>query len=167
MKKIITIVLLLITTITTAQHKVTLLFDHGMTTVDGFVKDGVQINLPPKYDFYMLGEKNIMGIERFDSITQYKLVEKEFTDMYQARLSGDTEVVVEIQNSPMFGGCTVIYTYYESGMSTNSITNMWTSMADGDHTIVITTYDGIYYKAFIRIKDGCLIEQKELPIYHD
>jgi hypothetical protein len=52
-------------------------------------------------------------------------------------------------------------------MSTNGITNMWTSMGNGDHHIIITTYEGIYYKAFIRIKDGCLVEQRELPIYHE
>jgi hypothetical protein len=40
-------------------------------------------------------------------------------------------------------------------------------MGNGDHTIVITTYEGVYYKEFIRIKDGCLVEQKELPIYHE
>ena len=115
----------------------------------------------------MYGERNIMGIEQFNSIEQYKLVEKEFRDMYQARLSGDTEVSIEIQDHPMFGYCNVIYFFYESGMSTNSITNMWISMGNGDHTIVITTYEGVYYKAFIRIKDGCLVEQKELPIYHE
>jgi hypothetical protein len=177
MKKIITIFLLIVSTITFAQKQVTLVFDHGMTVVDGFVNDGVQISIPTQnYDFYMLGEKNIMGIERFDSFEQYKLVEKEFTDMYQSRLYGDTEVVVEIQNSPMFGGCTVIYSYYESAMYTNSIGNMWCSMADGDYTIVITTNDGMCYstthqyflqKRFIRLKDGCLVEQRELPLYKD
>ena len=67
----------------------------------------------------------------------------------------------------MFGYCNVIYFYYESGMSTNGITNMWTAMDNGDHTIIITTDEGIYYKEFIRIKDGCLVEQKDLPIYHE
>ena len=87
--------------------------------------------------------------------------------MYQARLYGDTEVSIEIQDHPMFEYCTVIYFFYESGMSTNGITNMWTSMGNGDHHIIITTYQGIYYKTFIRIKDGCLVEQRELPIYHE
>jgi hypothetical protein len=168
MKKIITIFLLIVSAITSAQKPVTLVFDKGMTVVNGFVNDGVQITLPSKkYDFYMLGEKNILGIENFDNIEQFKGVEKQFRDMYQAKLSGDTEIVVEIQDSPMFGYCTVIYSYYEYGFHTNGITNMWISIGDGDYTIVITTYDGIYYKRFIRIKDGCLIEQRELPIYKE
>ena len=167
MKRILTTLLLMVSAVCTAQRPVTLVFDNGMTVVNGFVNDGVQIILPSKYNFFMYGERNIMGIEQFNSIEQYKLVEKEFRDMYQARLSGDTEVSIEIQDHPMFGYCNVIYFFYESGMSTNSITNMWISMGNGDHTIVITTYEGVYYKAFIRIKDGCLVEQKELPIYHE
>jgi hypothetical protein len=73
---------------------------------------------------------------------------------------------MEIHDSRMFGGCNVIYFYYESAMSTNGIMGMWTSIGDGDHTIIITTDEEIYYKCFIRIKDGLLIEQKDLPIYH-
>lgn len=167
MKRILTTLLLIVSIVCTAQTPVTLVFDNGMTVVNGFVDDGVQIILPPKYNFFMYGERNIMGIEQFDSIEQYRLVEKEFRDMYQAKLYGDTEVSIEIQDHPMFEYCTVIYFFYESGMSTNGITNMWTSMGNGDHHIIITTYEGIYYKAFIRIKDGCLVEQRELPIYHE
>ena len=166
MKRIITILLLIISMVTTAQRNVTIVFNHGMSTVEGFTNDGVQIVLPNKYHFYIYGERNIMGIERFDSIAQYKLVEKKFYDMYQAKLTGDTEVSIEIEDHPMFGYCNVMYFFYESGMSTNSITGMWSSIDDGDHTIVVTTYEGIYYKAFVRIKDGCLVEQRELPIYH-
>jgi hypothetical protein len=166
MKRIITILLLIISMVTTAQRNVTIVFDHGMSTVNGFVNDGVQVVLPNKYKFYIYGERNIMGIERFDSIAQYKLVEKQFHDMYQDKLTGDTEVGIQIEDHPMFGYCDVMYFFYEYAMSTNSITGMWTSIDDGDHTIVITTYEGIYYKAFVRIKDGCLVEQRELPIYH-
>ena len=167
MKRIITILLLTISMVTTAQKPVTLVFDNGMTTVDGFVDGGVQIVLPKKYDFFIYGERNIMGIEKFDSIAQYKLVEKEFHDMYQAKLYGDTEVSIEIEDHPMFGYCNVVYFFYESGMSTNSIIGMWSAIGDGDHHIIITTDEGIYYKAFIRIKGGCLVEQRELPIYHE
>ena len=168
MKKIVTIkLLILISIISNAQTKVTLLFDNGMTTVNGFVEGGVQITLPDKYYFYMYGEKNIIGIETFDSIAQYKLIEKQFRDKYQAKLYGDTEVSMEIHDSPMFGGCNVIYFYYESAMSTNGIMGMWTSIVDGDHTIIITRDEEIYYKCFIRIKDGRLIEQRDLPIYKE
>ena len=169
MKRIVTILLILLSVVCTAQIPVTLVFDHGMTVVNGFVNDddGVKIILPSNYNFYMYGERNIMGVEQFDNLEQFRLVEKKFHDMYQAKLYGDTEVSVEIQDHPMFGYCNVIYFYYESGMSTNGITFMWCAMDDGDHHIIITTDEGIYYKCFIRIKDGCLVEQKELPIYHE
>jgi hypothetical protein len=167
MKKIITILLLTISIVTTAQKNVTIVFDHGMSTIDGFVDDGVYVVLPNRYDFYIFGGRNILGIERFDSISQYKLVEKELYDKYQKKLYGDTEVSVEINDSPMFGHCEVIYFYYESAMYTNCITNSWSSIRDGDHTIIIITHEGVYFKKCIRLKDGCLVEQRDLPIYNE
>ena len=139
-----------------------------MTVKNGFVKGGVQINLPPKYDFYIFGERNIVGIENFDSIAQYKLVEKEFIQIYQDKLCdfmnkkgescGDTEVVYEIHNSPMFGYCQVVYFYYENAMYTNGINNMWTVINDGEHTILIVTHDdGIVFQRKIRLKNGILV----------
>ena len=165
MKKTILILSLMFSVLLSAQKNVTLVFNQGMYTVDGFVEDGVQITLPNRYDFYIYGERNILGIVRFDSIAQYKLVEKELYDKYQSKLYGDTEVSIEISDSPMFKNCDVIYFYYESASYTNSITNGWSSIRDGDYTIIITTNEGIYYKRWIRIKDRCLAEQRELPIY--
>ena len=72
MKRILTTLLLIVSIVCTAQTPVTLVFDNGMTVVNGFVDDGVQIILPPKYNFFMYGERNIMGIEQFDSIEQYR-----------------------------------------------------------------------------------------------
>jgi hypothetical protein len=166
-KKIILTVLILISTITFAQRKVTLLFNKGMAVKNVFVKGGVQINLPNEYDFYMFGERNIVGIERFDSIAQYKAVEKEFIEMYQDKLCdfmnkkgescGDTEVAYEIHDSPMFHYCEVVYFYYESSMYTNQITNMWMSIGDGRYTIFIVTHDGIVFQKKIRLKNGILV----------
>ena len=163
------LLILLITTLSFSQTKVTLLFDKGMTVKDGFVDGGVQINLPDEYDFYMLGERNIVGIEMFDSIAQYKLVEKEFILMYQDKLCdfmnkkgescGDTEVAYEIHNSPMFGYCEVVYFYYESKLYTNRINNMWMSIGDGEHTIFVVTHnDGIVFQQKIKLKDGILVK---------
>jgi hypothetical protein len=100
------LVLLFISTLSFSQNKVTLLFYKGITVKNGFVDGGVQIDLPNEYEFYMFGERNIVGIERFDSIAQYK--EKEFAEMYQDKLCdfmntkgescGDTEVAYEIHN---------------------------------------------------------------------
>ena len=161
------LVLLFISTLSFSQNKVTLLFNKGMTVKNGFVKGGVQINLPNEYDFYMFGERNIIGIERFDSIAQYKAVEKEFIEMYQGKLCdfmnkkgescGDTEVAYEIHNSPMFSYCEVVYFYYESAMYTNGIRNMWMSIGDGEHIIFIVTHDGIIFQRKIRLKNGILI----------
>jgi len=159
---------LLVSFISMAQHKVTLLFNNGMEVKDGFVKGGVQIDLPDEYEFYIFGERNIVGIERFDSIAQFNAVEKEFLIMYQDKLCdymnkkgescGDTEVAYEVHNSPMFKYCQVLYFYYENSMHTNGIRNMWTSMSDGDHTIFIVTYDGIVFTRKIRIRNGKLEE---------
>jgi hypothetical protein len=161
------LLLLLISTLSFSQNKVTLIFNKGMSVKEGFVKGGIQINLPNQYEFYMFGERNIIGIERFDSIAQYKLVEKEFIVMYQDKLCdymnkkdescGDTEVAYEIHNSPMFGYCEVVYFYYESKMYTNGIRNMWMSIGDGEHTIFIVTHDGIIFQRKIRLKNGILI----------
>jgi hypothetical protein len=163
------LVALLVSFISMAQHRVTLLFDNGMTVKDGFQEGGVQLDLPTgEYEFYIFGERNIVGIERFDSIAQFRGVEKEFLVMYQDKLCdymgkkgescGDTEVAYEVHDSPMFGYCQVLYFYYENAMYTNRIGNMWTSMNDGDHTIFVVTYDGIYFTRKIRIKNGKLVE---------
>jgi len=160
------LLILLITTLSFSQNKVTLLFDKGMTVKNGFVDGGVQIDLPNEYEFYMFGERNIVGIERFDSIAQYKGVEKEFIEMYQDKLCdfmnakgesfGDTEVAYEIHNSLMFHYCEVVYFYYESALYTNRINNMWMSIGDGEHTIFVVTHDGIVFQEKIILKDGAL-----------
>lgn len=168
MKNILTIILILISSVCISQTKVTLLFNKGMTTKDGFVKGGIQLNLPEKYEFYMYGEKKILGIERFDSISQYKEVEKELVEIYQEKLCvfmdkngescGDTEISYEINNSPMFNFCNIIYFYYNSYMRTNHIRNMWSSISDGEHIIFIVTQDdGIIFQKKIRLKNGILI----------
>jgi hypothetical protein len=168
MKKTLLFLLLLISTITFSQNKVTLIFNKGMSVKNGFLKVGIHINLPDEYEFYMFGERNIIGIERFDSIAQYKGVEKEFIEMYQDKLCdfmnkkgescGDTEVAYEIHNSPMFGYCEVVYFYYESAMYTNRIGNMWMSIGDGRYTIFIVTHDGIVFQKKIRLKNGILVK---------
>jgi hypothetical protein len=169
MKKLIISLLLLVSHIAFSQKKCTLIFDNGMSVKDGFVDGGVQLTLPAEdYEFYIYGDRNIVGIERFDSIAQYRGVEKEFLVMYQDKLCdfmnrkgescGDTEVAYEINNSPMFGYCNVIYFYYESAMFTNSIRNMWIPIGDGNHTIFILTHDGIYYQRRIILKNGKLVE---------
>lgn len=67
------LVALLVSFISMAQHRVTLLFDNGMTVKDGFQEGGVQLDLPTgEYEFYIFGERNIVGIERFDSIAQFR-----------------------------------------------------------------------------------------------
>lgn len=163
------LVALLVSFITMAQRQVTLLFDNGMTVKNGFLEGGVQLDLPQgEYEFYLFGERNIVGIERFDSIAQFRKVEKELLVMYQDTLCeymgkkgescGDTEVIYEVDNSPMFGYCRVLYFYYENAMYTNRIGTMWTSMNDGDHTIFIVTSKGIHFTRKIRIRNGKLVE---------
>ncbi len=163
------LVALLLSFISMAQYRVTLLFDNGMTVKDGFLEGGVQIDLPQgEYEFYLFGERNIVGIERFDSIAQFRRVEKEFLVMYQDKLCdymnkkgescGDTEVIYEVDNSLMFDYCLVLYFYYENAMCTNRLGNMWTSMNDGDHTIFIVTHKGIHFTRKIRIRNGKLVE---------
>ena len=45
MKQIITVLLIMSSLFTFSQRKVTIVFDSGMSTVDGFVEDGFQITL--------------------------------------------------------------------------------------------------------------------------
>jgi len=143
--------------------------NHGFFTKPGFLKGGIHVNLPNKYMFYIIGERVILGIENFDNISQFRGVEEELSKIYQDKLCdhmskkgedcGDTEVSYEIHNSPMFGYCRVIYFYYESGMSTNSISGMWSSIDDGEHTIVIIADDKVYYTRKIKIVNGNLVKE--------
>jgi hypothetical protein len=169
-RKIVLLTILLMSVSSHSQNKCTLnVKNHGFFTKPGFLKDGIRINLPNEYMFYMIGERVILGIENFDSIAQFRGVEDGFSRIYQDKLCdhmtkkgedcGDTEVSYEIHNSPMFGYCRIVYFYYESGLSTNSISSMWSSIGDGEHTIVIISDDKVYYTRKIRIVKGNLVNR--------
>ena len=151
-----------------AQSKHTLfVYKNVMKVKDGFLKGGLHFILKDNYHFYMYGEKNILGIEEFDSIPQYRKVEKELYDKYSVKACekinaegyscADTEISVEISNSPMFDRCTVIFFYYESGFSTNGVAGVTTSIDDGEHKIMILTPEGIYYYRKILVRKGMLV----------
>jgi len=169
MKKLLLIVIILVSFLGSAQRKCTIdVKKYGMSSKPGYLKEGIHLNLPDDYYFYLIGEKITIGIERFDSIAQFRGVEEDFTKMYQDRLCeymskkhedcGDTEIVYEIQNSPMFEYCNVTYYYYDSYMSTNSISNSWSSIGDGDYEIIIMSDDKIYYKRKIKVRKGNLVK---------
>ena len=169
-RKIVLLAISLLSVCIHSQNRCTLnVKNHGFFTKPGFLKEGIHINLPNEYMFYMIGGRVILGIENFDSIAQFRGVEDKFRMMYQDRLCdhmskkgedcGDTEVSYEIHNSPMFEYCRIVYFYYESGMSTNNISSMWSSICDGEHTIVIIADDKVYYTRKIRIVKGNLVKR--------
>ena len=114
------LILLLFSCILQAQSKHTLfVYKNVLKIKDGFLKGGLHFILKNDYRFYLYGERNILGIEEFDSISQYRKVEKELYDKYSIKACekinaegyscGDTEISVEIDNRPMFNSCTVIF----------------------------------------------------------
>lgn len=169
MKKILLIAVFLVSFLSSAQKKCTIdVKKYGMSTKPGFLKEGLHLNLPNDYYFYLVGERITIGIEMFDSIAQFRGVEEKFTLMYQDRLCdymgkkgescGDTEVSYEISSSPMFNYCRITYFYYDSYMSTNYILNSWSSIGDGDYEIIIISDDKIYYKRKIKVRKGNLVK---------
>jgi hypothetical protein len=169
MKTITLFLLILTTSVSNAQTKCTITFTQGGITVkQGFVKGGIQVTLPEDYTFYVYGEKQISNIEEFSSLDEFKSVEREILQKNKKILfqkicgyefgCGDTEISYEVRDSKMFGYCRVIYFTYESMMSTNSILGGWFSLADGEHTILIDTADGITFQKKIKLKDGLLVD---------
>lgn len=168
MKKFLLFAVIFISSWCNAQKKCTIdVRKYGLSAKPGHLKTGIHLNLPDDYYFYLIGERITLGIENFDSIAQFKDVEKDFAKMYQDRLCdhmskkhedcADTEIVYEIQNSPMFGYCNVTYYYYDSYMSTNYIANSWSSIGDGDYEIIIMSGDKIYYTRKIKVRKGNLV----------
>jgi hypothetical protein len=169
MKKEITLFLLiLIASVSNAQNNYTFIFNNGMTAKQGFVDGGIQVTLPEEeYTFYVFGDRQIINIEEFSSFSEFKSVEKEVIEKNKKILfqkicgyefgCGDTEISYEVRDSKMFG-YRVIYFTYESMMSTNSILGGWFSLADGEHTILIDTADGITFQKKIKLKDGLLVD---------
>jgi hypothetical protein len=162
--------ILLFSCIMHAQSKHTLfVYKNVMKVKSGFLKGGLHFTLPidSEYRFYMYGERNILGIEEFDSISQYRKVEKELYDKYSVKACekinaegyscGDTEISVEIDNRPMFDSCTIIFFYYENGFSTNNITGVTTGMDNGKQRILILTPSGIYFDKSIDVNRGMLV----------
>lgn len=166
MKKIITL-LLMIRSVSNAQTKCTIIFNQGMTVVQGFVGGGLQVTLPEEYTFYVYGDRKISNIEKFDSLNEFKSVQKEILEKNKKILfqkmcgndlgCGDTEILYEVENSEMFKYCRVIYFTYDSMMSTNSIENSWSSISDGEHTILIDAANGVTFQKKIKLQDGLLV----------
>ncbi len=168
MRNLLLSLIILATSFCVAQKKFTLdVKKYGLVTKPGYLKTGIHLNLPDDYYFYLVGERITLGIERFDSIAQFREVEEDFSKTYQDRLCehmskkhedcGDTEIIYEIQNSPMFEYCNVTYYYYDSYMSTNYIGNSWSSIGDGDYEIIITSDSKIYYTRKIKVRKGNLV----------
>ncbi|MBP6754518.1 MAG: hypothetical protein KA210_00110 [Bacteroidia bacterium] len=167
MKKVITLIIILIVSISKAQTPCTLIFNKGMTVEKGFVGGGIQVTLPANYRCYIYGDRIIVGIEKFDSIAQYKAIEEVLLKKYTKKLcqrltgtdenSGDTEISYEISNSEIFKHCEVVYFYYDSMMSSNSIESSWNYLSDGEHTILIVANGEVTFQKKIKLQDGLLV----------
>lgn len=151
-----------------SQDKCTLdVKNYGFSAKPGYLKSGIHVELPYDYYFHLVGEKITIGILEFDNISEFRKTEDSLAVVYQDRLCeymskkgescGDTEVSYEIQNSPMFGYCRVVYFYYDSYMSTNGIMNSWSSIGNGNYEIIIMSEDKIYYKRKIKVRNGNLV----------
>ena len=62
MKKVITLIVILIASFSNAQTKCTIIFNQGMTVKQGFVGGGIQVTLPADYRCYIYGDRIIVGI---------------------------------------------------------------------------------------------------------
>ena len=168
MKKVIILFLLILfASVSNAQTKCTIIFNQGMTVKQGFVGGGIQVTLPADYRCYIYGDRIIVGVEKFDSIAQYKAIEEQLLEKYTKKLcqrltgtdenSGDTEISYEISNSEMFKYCRVVYFYYDSMMSTGSLESSWNYLSDGEHTILIVANGEVTFQKKIKLQDGLLV----------
>lgn len=167
MKKVITLITILIVSISNAQTPCTLIFDKGMTVKQGFVGGGIQVTLPANYRCSIYGDRIIVGVEKFDSIAQYKAIEDQLLEKYTKKLcqrltgtdeaSGDTEISYEISNSEMFKYCRVVYFYYDSMMSTDSLETSWNYLSDGEQTILIVANGEVTFQKKIKLQNGLLV----------
>lgn len=169
MKKILLIAVLSVSFLSFGQKKCTIdVKKYGMSTQPGFLKEGLHLNLPNDYYFYLIGERITLGIEMFNNVAEFSKAENKLGVLYQDRLCeymwkrgqncGDTEVSYEISNSPMFNYCRITYFYYDSYMSTNYILNSRTSIEDGDYEIIIMSDNKIYYQKKIKVRRGNLVK---------
>jgi len=166
-KTIILFLLILITSVSIAQNNYTIIFNNGMTVKQGFVDGGIQVTLPENYRCFIYGDRIIVGVEKFDNIDQYKAIEKQLVKKYTKKLcqritgteeaSGDTELSYEVSNSEMFDYCRIVYFYYDSMMSTNSLESSWNYLSDGEHTILIVANGEVTFQKKIKLQDGLLV----------
>jgi hypothetical protein len=169
MKKIIKLFLLMLyASFANAQSNYTFIFNRGISLKKGFVEGGIQVTLPEEFTFYVYGDRQISNIEKFNSLEEFKSKEEEILKknkkiFFQKKCGsdlecGDIEISYEVHNSEGLGYCRVIFFYYESFLSNNSVGDWWFSLADGEHTILIVTDDGVTFQKKIKLKNGLLAD---------
>ncbi|WP_396137280.1 hypothetical protein [Flavobacterium sp.] len=168
LKKIILLICFIITAQSIkAQTPCTLIFKNGISGEFGYKEGGIQVELPEDFTLYVFGDRIISNIEEFNSFEEFKNVEQEILIKNEKILfqklcgndtgCGDTNISYEIHNSEMFKYCRVIFYYYDSFMSTNSVIDGWFSLPDGNHTIIIKSNDTVFFQKNIRLNNGILI----------
>jgi hypothetical protein len=147
-----------------AQEKVTLIFSENELKIkEGFLEGGVQIELPDEaYYVTVYDDKKYIGAETYkiDEFrkSEEKLIEKYFKNLCELGPCGDRNVSYEWNN--FMGSCQVLFYCYDTFISSSHIDNINNrKFSDGQHMILITVGDNLFFQKRIWIKDGVLINQ--------
>ena len=167
MRKLLIVLFALTSLISNSQTKWTLVFDNGISGKFGDVPGGIPVTVSDNYKLYVYGEREIISIEEFESISKFKEVEQQYYEKnkkkYFQRICGnengcgDTDSIsYEVDSSIMFNYCRVIYFTFKRSIVTNSISG-WHSLVDGQYTIIIIENEDVVFQKEIQLKNGLLV----------
>jgi len=129
--------------------------------------EGFNLDLPDDYRVYMYGEKVLLGVERFDHISEFEKVKDTLYVKYVRKMtaimnsegdsSADSNFVYEIDDSPMFDIVRVKYYFYRESFGSNSLGNGWISIGEGSHEFIVVSGDWVVYRFTFMVSGGKLI----------
>jgi hypothetical protein len=143
----------------------------GLSFTRGFGEGGFNLDLPDSYWVYVYGEKVLLGVERFEGISDFEKVKDKLSIKYMDKMtaimnsegssSADSNFIYEVDHSPIFDFVRVKYYYYKETFGTNSIGNLWTSIGGGTYELIVTSGDWVVYRFYFTVSDGKMIEMDE------
>jgi hypothetical protein len=143
----------------------------GLSFTREFGDRGFNLDLPDSYWVYVYGEKVLLGVERFEEISDFEKVKDKLSIKYmdkmtaimnsEASSSADSNFIYEVDHSPIFDFVRVKYYYYKETFGTNSIGNLWTSIGGGTYELIVTSGDWVVYRFYFTVSDGKLILSEE------
>lgn len=171
MRKIFILLYFLAQIANSQNHHNIKLKNSGLSFSPGHGTDGFNVDVPDEYRLYVYGEKILLGVERFDHISEFEKVRDTLAKKYYQKMtiimnsqgssSADSNFVYEIDDSPMFDIVRVKYYYYKESFGSNSIGNGWISISDGMHEFIVVSGDWVVYRFYFTVSDGKLILSEE------